>query len=206
MQANEKPELEGGLTSDQTRKHWKASPDIEEKALEVLHGILPTRLRASERRLEEFYQRGYLLYQIGRYAEAQPYFNMLVLADPQNPKFLMALGASYHMQKKYASAIQMYSTILYFDPLNPLPLYHAADCYIKIYEPFGALIALEMAIERCRDPKFNTLKDRMKLMVERLGKELKEKMKQSSESFINRSGKKLVLVEGKVIQQQRVAA
>jgi type III secretion system low calcium response chaperone LcrH/SycD len=201
MLSEEKPELRESQFEMVERKRWKASKDIEDKALSALQGVLPTRLRASTHRLEEFYQRGYLLYQFGRYQEAQPYFHMLVLADAENAKYLTALAACYHMLKDYVSAIQLYTTCMFFEPDNPLPLYHTADCYTKIFEPVGALIALEMAVEKCKDPKHKLLKDRMQLMINRLNKELKEKMAQSSESFFDKRGKKVLLVNGKIVRK-----
>lgn len=194
----EKPEL---LEMDLhvTKKYYQPTAKAEEEALMALKGALPTSMRASPARLEEFYQHGYMLYKFGRYKHAETYFHMLVLADPGNPKYLMALAACMHMQKQYLTAVQLYSTVMYFEPDNPMPLYHTADCYIKIHQPFNALIALEMAVEKCREPKHEALKDRMKLMVARLGNELTEQMRQSQDSFVGKSGKKLYLVKGKVM-------
>jgi type III secretion system low calcium response chaperone LcrH/SycD len=201
MQPEEKPELQAREIDVQEKKRWKASQEIEDECLEILGKVLPTTLRASPARLEQFYDHGYMLYKFGRYNEAHPYFHMLTLADPENGKYLMASAACYHMLKDYASAIQLYSMTMFFEPDNPLPLYHMADCYIKIFQAFNALISLEMAIEKCVNPKFHSLKDRMKMMVNRLGNELKEKVKESSESFIGTSGKKMMIVNGLPIQE-----
>lgn len=194
MQPEERPELKAKETNVQEKKPWKASQEIEDEALEILSDILPTSFRASPATLEQFYEHGYMLYKFGKFPEAQPYFQMLTLADPENGKYLMALAACLHMQKDYISAIQLYTATMFFEAGNPWPLYHMADCYIKIFQPFNALIALEMAIEKCTDSTTQAIKDRMQMMVVRLGNELKEKMKESSESFIGKSGKKMLLV------------
>lgn len=204
MESEEKPDLEVkpeiSETADQKVPRWKANKEIEEMALQVVGEILPTEMRASDATLEEFYHHGFMLYKFGRYKEALSYFNMLMLANPQHPKYLMAAAACNHMQKDYLSAISLYGMTCFFEPDNPYPLYHMADCYIKTFHPLNAVISLEMAIEKCKEPKHQALKDRMTMMVDRLGKELEHKMKQSSESFFDKS-RKMVLMDDHVFEE-----
>src|SRR5262245_50146775 len=110
---------------------WKASADIEDLALSTLAPLVPIQLQASEKRFEEFYQHGYLLYQSGHYNEAKKYFFVLSIGDPKNAKYLFAVAATAHMLKEYGFAITMYSTAAIMDTENPLPLYHCADCFIR---------------------------------------------------------------------------
>jgi type III secretion system low calcium response chaperone LcrH/SycD len=184
MQAGERPEIEAMALDEGAKKRWKASPETEDQVLALLKGVLPIRLRANDKRLEEFYQHGYLFYVTGRYKIAKPYFQMLCFGRPDNTKYQMAVAACSHMLKQYPEAISFYTMILYFDTDNPMPLYHIADCYLKMFQPFGALIALDMAIKKCTNPKHQKLKDRMTLMVSQLEKELKERQEAGAKSFI----------------------
>lgn len=184
MQNDEIVEIESGQPGKPSKtKKWKATPDIEELCLATLGDALHLKRRASDQRLEEFYQHGYLLYKAGHYEKAKSYFNMLMVGNPQEPKYVMAAAACGHMIKEYSFAISLYVLASILDMENPIPLYYAADCYIKALDPMGAAVALQMAIDRCVEPKLAALKKRMAVMLERVEKELVEKREQGAQSF-----------------------
>jgi len=163
---------------------WTPSREIEEQAILALKDALPLEMRASDADLEESYQKAYNLYQSGRFKDALPYFSLLCLARPNVPRFLMALGATYHMLKQYPAAITYYSLGYMLDPNNPRLQYHIADCWLQMEELPGAYIALEMGIEQAKkNPKFKNLLDRMQSMQNNLIKELEEKKKMGVTDF-----------------------
>jgi type III secretion system low calcium response chaperone LcrH/SycD len=85
----------------------------------------------------------------------------------------MGLAACFHMMKEYKNAVSTYAICGVIDPDNPIPHYHASDCYIHMNDPVSALIALEMAIKRAGDkPEYQMLKDRALLSIESLKKEI----------------------------------
>jgi len=58
-------------------------------------------------------------------------------------------------------------------PDDPVPYYHAADCYLKLNDPFSATVALKMVVKRSgSDPKFATIKERSEMTVKKLEEEL----------------------------------
>lgn len=158
------------------KERWKPSPEIEHQVYATLKDVLPLKLRPSDKDLEQFYDRGYQLYKTGQYKAALPYFKILNMVNPRNPKYLMAAAACSQMMKEYHAAVGYYTLAAILDDQNPYPQYHMADCLIKLEEPFQALIALEMGVNRCDEmAEFKGLKNRMELMMARLHKELEEK-------------------------------
>ena len=174
----EMPDLEDFQAAVDTTR-WRPSPDIENAAIEVMRDVIPLEIRPTEQNFEKFYEKGYNLYKTGHYKEAIPYFEMLSIVNPKQPKYFMALGASYQMLKEYEKAVDFYALCAMLDEYNPIPQYHMAGCMIKMDAPFGALVALEVGYPRCdSSPKYKGLKDRMMMMMERLRKELEEKKAQ----------------------------
>lgn len=192
----EKKELYFGKEKKQAPQ-WKASPEIYDMCLTLLKGALPVTIMASEADLEKAYGRGVSLYKAGRYDEAMAYFQTLSTINPKDSRYLMGTSASLHMKKDYYAAIQCYNLTSILDPDDPLPLYHMADCYIRLQQPVGAYMVLEMAIPRCdKDPlRFKGLKDRMTVMLNSLIKEFEAKKNQGVTNFRNDVPKEKTLGE-----------
>lgn len=172
------------LSSDTTR--WKPSPDIEDACIDLLKDIMPLKLRPTDLMIEKYYEKGYNQYKAGRYKQAVPFFQMLTVLNPKQTKYVMALAACFHMLKEYEEAITYYTLAAMFDDLNPLPQYHMAGCLIKLDQPLGAMIALEMGIQRSEGKaRFKAICDRMKMMKESLHKELMEKKEQGFEGYFH---------------------
>jgi type III secretion system low calcium response chaperone LcrH/SycD len=174
----DKPNLEE-LVDDRVPP-LKFNNETKELAFMVAEGSLSPSMMASEAQLEEFYERGCNLYNTGSYKGALPYFNLLNVSNPKDPRFLMAIAACYHMLKDYKKASEMYSFCIMVDTQrkSPYPCYHLSDCLMKLEEPLGAMIYLTMALERCNGPKFQALKDRVSMMITSLDKELLERKAQ----------------------------
>lgn len=132
--------------------------------------------------VEGIYGQAYRLYNTGKFQEASQLFRLLIMINTTEPKFTMGLAACLHMMKEYKSAADAYTVLYVIDPHNPVPFYHAADCYIQTGDIFSALVSLRMAIDLAKDkPEFRTLKDRAKMMVESLEKENSAKMTQPNQ-------------------------
>lgn len=123
--------------------------------------------------IEAMYAQAYRLYNTGKYEEAIHFFRMLVALDPTEGKYALGMGACFHMMKEYENAANIYMTASVLDSNNPIPLFHASDCYIQMKDPASALFVLDMAIQRAGNkPEYQILKDRAQLTTEGLKVEL----------------------------------
>lgn len=166
----EKPDLEE--MDSAPVKAWRPPKETEDLVLSALKGILPTGLRATEKILEQAYERASLLYKSGRYKDALPYFHLLSVANVKEPRYAMAVAACYHMLKNYQEAANFYMLAGFIGGESPLPFYYIADCYKKLGKPIPALATLKMALKRCTEGKSASLKSRITMMISRLEKEL----------------------------------
>ena len=133
-------------------------------------------LGLSDDMVEGIYGQAYQLYQTGKYKDAAQLFQLLIMVNSTEPKFHLSLAACLHMMKDYASAADAYAICSALDSDNPLPHYHASDCYLQLNDPYSALAALELTMERAGSkPQFQIIKDRSKLTAETLKKTLKER-------------------------------
>lgn len=125
--------------------------------------------------IEGLYGQAYRLYNTGNYREAMSLFRLLLLLNVTEPKYAMGLASSMHMMKHYEPATQMYAICAILDPNNPVPHYHASDCWVKIGDPASALISLELAVERAGDdPQYKQMKDRCNMTIKKLKEELEK--------------------------------
>lgn len=119
--------------------------------------------------MEGIYSHAYNMYNRGLYKDGANIFRLLLMLDFREPKYCMGLSACLHMEKNFEAAAQMYMMTAALDPGNPLPYYHAADCYIQLDKPTSARKSLEFAIDIAGDdPKYTVLVERSKLMHEAL--------------------------------------
>jgi type III secretion system low calcium response chaperone LcrH/SycD len=177
MSEDNRPELELFATDSKTKK-WEPSQEIEEEIVEMTYGKLPLQMRASEAQLEEFYRIAYNMYRAGNFANALPFFHLLVLGRPQEARFVRALAATYQMLKDYPQAITYYTVSSVLDPKNPYPYYHSADCWMHMNEPIGAYTSLDMGIKTAAEnPRYKGLLERMISQKRSLEKEFEEKKK-----------------------------
>jgi type III secretion system low calcium response chaperone LcrH/SycD len=124
--------------------------------------------------IEYFYSQGYRLYLIRKYEDALRYFHLLFLFEPANPRYSLALGATYQMMKDYEHAVQWYMTLSIIDTSSPMPFYYMSDCALKRGDPYSAIFFLRKTIDLCKDnPKFEQLKTQATRMIPPLEKNLK---------------------------------
>lgn len=177
-----KPELE--MFGKPVSKRWKPSPQLETLALDMMKDIIPLQLRASDAKLEELYARGYNLYKAGRYREALPIFKLLAQANFKEPRYIMAMAATFHMLREYVSAAQAYYVVNMIDPDDPLPQYHLADCCFQMNNPISAYCALQMALKRCqKNPAYKNLEERIEIMIKSLKSDFEAKRREGVSWF-----------------------
>lgn len=146
-------------------------------------GALPKQaLHLSDEAMEAIYGQGYNLYNQGRYKEASYVFRLLMLLDYMTPKYALGLAASLHRLKEYTSAANVYLLCGTLDTKNPLPHYHAADCYMQLNMPVMAIFSLDLAITAAgSQTQYSIIKERALLMKDTLEKQAKEQAKEIRE-------------------------
>jgi type III secretion system low calcium response chaperone LcrH/SycD len=130
-------------------------------------------LGISDEMVEGVYGQAYRLYNTGKYRDACQIFRMLVMINATEPRYIMGQAACLHMLKEFKSAAESYTICGMMDPDNPVPHFHASDCYIQMQNPVSALVALQMAVKRAGErPQYKTLKDRAEMTMASLRKEI----------------------------------
>ncbi len=167
----------------------KAALDIAQENAEELGGqlsqvidkvlkggmLVKDAMGLNETVVEGIYAQAYRLYNTGKYIEASHLFRMLIAINPTEAKYTLGLAACFHMLKEYRNAVQAYTICGLIDPENPVPHYHASDCYIQLKDILSAIVALEITIKRSGEKKeYTTIKDRARMTLEGLKKEFKE--------------------------------
>jgi type III secretion system low calcium response chaperone LcrH/SycD len=123
--------------------------------------------------LEGMYAQAYRLFNNGKYSDAGTLFRLLIMIEPKEHKYIMGLAATTHMMKDYENAGQLYILAGCSDLKNPMPYYHASDCYLSIDNKVLAHSVLEIASDICGDKKeYAVIKDRCKLSIDRLYEDL----------------------------------
>lgn len=173
--ADELAQIQDGLQ----RINFAAGAKAEEALKEALEkalkkGIMPkTALQIGDETMEAIYTQGYNLYNQGKFKEASYMFRLLMLLDFTTPKYVLGLAASAHRLKDYANAANLYLLCAALDPTNPLPHFHAADCYLQLKLPTIALFSLGMAVTASgTQPQYALVKDRAALMKQALDEQL----------------------------------
>jgi len=144
------------------------------KALEQLatgivdHKLLPKEaMGISNEMMEGIYSYAYRLYNVGRYERAVQLFRLLILLDPSCAKYMLGLGACFHMKKDYEIAATCYLLCTMIDPKNPIPFYHASDCYMKLDKPEHAIAALKACLRKIEGKEeLSTIRDRVQVTLD----------------------------------------
>jgi type III secretion system low calcium response chaperone LcrH/SycD len=160
------------------RIHKDKTDDYQKIVSKVVkQGMMPKdAIGLNDAMIEGIYGQAYRLYNTGKYRDASQLFRLLIMLNATESKFSMGLAACFHMLKEYKNAAGTYAICGIIDPDNPIPHYHASDCYLHMGDNISALIALEMAAKRAGEkPEYKTLKDRALMTIEGLKKELGKK-------------------------------
>lgn len=124
-------------------------------------GIKPHHaLKVSNEVIEDTYQMAHYLYINNKPEESLKFFRHLVTFDPNSYRFCFGLAACLQRLKEYKEAIGWYTVASVSDQTNPLPTYHATQCYMEIDGWQGADFFCNKTIELAGDnPEYKTLKD-----------------------------------------------
>lgn len=148
--------------------------ELTGKSVKDVKAIKDT-LGISDEAAEGIYGQAYLLYNTGRYKDAGEVFRLLIMMDSTQSKYIIGLAACYHMMKDFQSAGSTYNLASIIDPDNPIPYFHASDCYLQLGDKVSAASMLEMAVKRAGSkPQFATLKQRSEITLSTLKKEITE--------------------------------
>ncbi len=94
------------------------------------------------------YKEGFHFYNEKAYKGAEVLFKQLILSNPFEEKFWKGFAGSLQMQKKYLEALHAWAALAILDKDNPLPHFHAAECYMFLEDVEEAKKALNEAEEK----------------------------------------------------------
>lgn len=166
------------------KKAETAVKQIMEVALKK--GIMPKQaLQISDDTMEAIYTQAYTLYNQAKYRDSSFIFRLLMLLDFTTPKYVLGLAACAHRMQDYTNAANLYFLCAALDPDNPLPHFHATDCYIALNALATASYSLQLAIEVAgQQPQYESIKERATLMKEALDKQIEETLPQESDEDV----------------------
>lgn len=93
-----------------------------------------------------FYATAYGLYEKGDYRGAAQLFTQLVLTDPYSEHYWQGLASSKQMTQDYLAAVHAWAMLALLREHDPLPHFHAAECFLSLDEKEEALKALDAAL------------------------------------------------------------
>lgn len=153
----------------------KAEPEIQKGIEQLMEAVfrkgIPPKdaLGLTDDILEGMYGQAYHQFNNGRYDDASIIFRLLVILNPADARFTMGIAACHHMKHEYPQAAQMYSICGLIDVENPMPFYHASDCWIKQDNIPDAINALNLAVIRCEGkPQYQMILDRCNMAIKSL--------------------------------------
>lgn len=122
--------------------------------------------------MEHLYADGYRLFQSGNYEDAKQIFLFLMKLNPSESKYAYGVGSCFQKQEEWQYAINAYMACMVADLSSPLPLFHVADCLLRLNSPSEALIVLKSAVDLANKPEHSALKQRAEMMIESLTNDL----------------------------------
>ncbi len=168
-------------TSQEQRRQvidkWGKELSEEEKAAvqevmkEVIDRKIPLRdaIGITPETMSRVHDMAYQMYNNGRYQQALQLFRLLITLETVDVKYLMGIAASLHMLKDFSKAAEMYFYINAIYPNDPIPYYHAADCYLQMDLPDVAAAVLKRCILQCENkPEYDQLRKRVEVILEGL--------------------------------------
>lgn len=102
----------------------------------------------------QFYAIAFGLYEKGDYRGAVHLFTQLVLTDPFSTCYWEGLASSKQMAREYLAAVHAWSLVALLKDKDPMPHFHAAECFLSMGDKEEALKALDAALEFCQDDAF----------------------------------------------------
>ncbi len=137
--------------------------DFLEKATEKLKSSSQKTWSPEERKT--LHISAFTFYQQKNYALAEPLFTQLCLSNPFEEAFWRGLASSLQMLNRWKEALHAWCIVALLKDTDPLPHFHAAECFFLLKEKEEtrkALIQAEKRLEGAKD--LETLKDNITLL------------------------------------------
>jgi type III secretion system low calcium response chaperone LcrH/SycD len=124
---------------------------FQQEVMEIL-GITEKEVSTVPLEMErQFYATAFGLYEKGDYRSAAQLFTQMVLTDPFSEHYWQGLASSKQMARDYMAAVHAWSLVALLKEGDPLPHFHAAECFLSLEEKDEALKALDAALDLCKD-------------------------------------------------------
>lgn len=152
--------------------------DAESIITKIIEGHLTAKeaMGFSDSYLEMIYAYAYNLFQAGQYKKASEAYRVLIFLNAKEAKFYQALAACLHREKEYLEAASYYIAATVINKEDPMPFYHAHDCFLKSNNVPGAILMLKMMLKTIGDnKKYELFKKQAEETVTKLEKDLKAK-------------------------------
>jgi len=124
----------------------------------------------SDQEMESLYEEAYAFYEQNKFVQAADLFRWLVLLNPYVERSWMGLAACQQLLKLYENALKAYAIATLLDKNDPLPHFHAFECYVALNDHVEALKALDAAYQCAKkhQPQYNALLEKIEHLRERL--------------------------------------
>lgn len=121
---------------------------------------------ASDQLQEQLYASAYTHYEVGEYASAIDFFTQLVLSDPFSTYFWKGLASSRQMLGRFTEALSAWSVLALLSENDPIPHFHAAECFIALGDKQEAEKAITAAEGRILSAHTDIKEKLVKLRME----------------------------------------
>lgn len=158
------------FSKEQKIEHGKLLVKIFEK------GMTPKEaMNISDEELAQIYSFAYHKFSIGKFEEARELFKMMLNLEPLNNDFAIALGVCHHRLKDFEYAIPCYMLASTLQPKDPVPLFYAYDCFMKLNNEFAAGMMLCNVVKKAEeDSKYEHIKNDAQIRLDQLQKKILE--------------------------------
>jgi type III secretion system low calcium response chaperone LcrH/SycD len=103
------------------------------------------------------YSSAFALYEAKRYDLCTEVFKKLCLESPLEAPFWRGLASSLQMQLKWKESLHAWGMCALLQDTDPLPHFHAAECFFSLGEKKDAKKALDQALKRISDSEEDLL-------------------------------------------------
>lgn len=124
---------------------------FQQEVMEIL-GISEQEISPLSFEMErQLYATAFGLYEKGDYRGASQLFTQLIVTDPFSEHYWQGLASSKQMSRDYLAAVHAWSMVALLKEGDPLPHFHAAECFLSLDEKEDALKALDTALALCQN-------------------------------------------------------
>jgi type III secretion system low calcium response chaperone LcrH/SycD len=135
---------------------------FQQEVMEIL-GISEEEISPIPLEMErQFYATAFGLYEKGDYRGAALLFTQLVLTDPYSEHYWHGLASSKQMAREYMAGVHAWAMVALLREKDPMPHFHAAECFLSLEEKEDALKALDAALDLCQNDEH--LRDKINLL------------------------------------------